>query len=47
MTAEVRFLAEERDFSPLHSIQTGSGLTKPLIKWVPGAFFPRAKAAKA
>jgi hypothetical protein len=39
----VRFLARARDFSPLYSVQTGSGPTQPPLQWVPGAVFPGGK----
>jgi hypothetical protein len=42
-TAGVRFLAEERDFSLLDSVQTGSGSTQPPIYWVLGVVSPGVK----
>jgi hypothetical protein len=46
-TAGVQFPAGARDFSLLHSVKSVSGLTHPLIQWVPGAVSPGDKAAGA
>jgi hypothetical protein len=46
-TAEVQFLAEERDFSLLHSVQTGSAAHLSSYPMGTVGFFPGAKAAGA
>jgi hypothetical protein len=42
-TAGVRFPAEARDFSLLHSVQIPYGSTQPSIQWIPGALSPGLK----
>lgn len=43
----VRFQAEERDISPLHNIQTGSGARQAFYAMGTGRYFPGNKAAGA
>jgi hypothetical protein len=45
-TAEVRFPAGARDFFYSTASKSALGPTQPPVKWVPGAFFVRGKAAR-
>jgi hypothetical protein len=38
-STRIRIQAGERDFSPLHSVQTCSAAHPPFIQWVPGAVY--------